>query len=226
MTDSLIDKAFQSWANFMRDFASTKAMDNILNKVLVEDRKVFTVYPANNQVFRCFKECDYNNLKVVFLGLDPYINGEANGLAFSIDPTVPKVPPSLKNIFHELKNNYPEHTSDYALSSWSSQGILLLNTALTVIEKQTKSHWNEWKPFTQYIFTKLSQTNVGIVYVLLGKDAQEYAKFINPESNYILKYPHPAAEAYSGGNAGFFNSNLFIEINKIMQKLYNQQINF
>lgn len=227
MTDKVINQAFDTWADFFRPFASDRKMDILLNYVIGEERKHQTVYPENKHVFRCFKECPYPEIKVVLVGLDPYIHGEACGLSFALNPDFEgKVPASLKNIITELKDNYPDTVVDYSLASWPKQGILMYNTALTVREKATKSHWKEWQPFTHYLFQTLNERNTGLIYVLLGKDAQAYEKYVNIDANYVLKFPHPASEAYTGGNSGFFNSGIFLEINKLVKKIYGEEIVF
>lgn len=227
MTDKLIDQAFQSWANFFRPFASTTKMDVILHTVLMEGRKISNVVPANNQVFRCFKECQYSDFKVLFLGIEPFINGGACGLAYAVESThIGTMPAANKNLLIELKDEYPDSILDPSLSTWSKQGILLYSSALTTVEGKTRAHINEWRPFTQYFFKELSERNTGIIYVLLGKEGQEYASLINAEANYILKYPHPASENTTKGNSGFFDSGIFLDINAIHKKLYGYELIF
>jgi uracil-DNA glycosylase len=137
-----------------------------------------------------------------------------------------KIPPTLKILALELIKEYPNATLDYTMQSFAKQGFLMLNMALTVIEHQSRSHLTHWRPFTEFLIRKLSITNTGIIYVLLGKEAQLLKAYINPDSNYIITAPHPAAELYSGGNAGFYGCRLFLRINEIIEKQYNTQINF
>lgn len=227
MTDLVITQAFKSWANLVRPFASSNAMDQILNKVLGEDRKKFTVYPPNNQVFRCFKECNYQDFKVMIVNTEPYTSGAANGLAYAIDPSWPgKLPHELKNLVTELREEYPETIIDYSLSSWPKQGILLYNLALTVLEAHKGSHSDIWAPFSQFLFKELSDKNTGIIYILLGPKAGSYAKFINEDTNYIFRHASPSQETFTARNAGFFESQVFLDINVIHKKLYGYEIIF
>lgn len=225
MTDNLINQAFKTWANIVRPYACTSEMDKILNIVLEEERVGKTVWPLNKDVFSCFKECDYSNFKVLFLGIDPYMYGEANGLSYSIEPSWQGVvPAATRNILIQLQEEYPGIALNPSFYQWASQGFLMLNQALTIVEGKTRSHIEYWKPFTRFLFKELSERNTGIIYVLLGKESHEYEKLINTEANYVLKYAHPASESTSAGNSGFFDSDIFQNINKVYKSQYGIDI--
>lgn len=140
---------------------------------------------------------------------------------------VKSIPPTLRNIAKEVESDvgfdYTNHAFDFSLESWAEQGVLLLNTALTVEEGVTKSHFKQWQPFTTYLMNILNDMS-GLVFVMLGKDAQRYLKFIDSSRHHCVTAPHPAAEVYAGGNAGFFGSKIFSKINEILNESYSYNI--
>ena len=228
MQSKQIELAFKTWAPIVQEFASKPIMDTILHKTIIDPKaNGINVFPSSELVFNAFKLCAYKDLKVVWVGLDPYPTaGDATGICMGISRQTAKIPPTLKVLALELLKEYPNATLDYTMHSLATQGFLMLNMALTVIEHQSRSHLTHWRPFTEFLIKKLSITNTGIIYVLLGKEAQILKSFINHDSNYIITAPHPAAEVYSGGNAGFYGCNLFLRINEIIKSQYNTQINF
>jgi len=231
MKPKQIEDAFATWADVLRGFAETPAMDNILQKAVIDPRKENKkVWPTTENIFRCFKLTPYKDLVAVWIGQDPYPGTPekcvATGIAMGIAKDNPTLPPTLKVIAKELQDTWPNIDIDYTFESWARQGILMLNTTLTVEAGNIGSHLHLWKGFTTYLLQTLSERNTGIIYICLGKNAQEYLKYINQDSNYIIRAAHPAAEAYSGGNAGFYGSNIFGKINDIMIKMYGKPINF
>ena len=176
------------------------------------------VYPKRGKTFRAFQMCPLESVKVVILGQDPYHDGSATGLAFAND-RVGRISPSLRNIIQTVKNDFGDIIVNPNLESWAKQGVLLLNTALTVEKGKAGSHVNMWMPFTRDIITSLSVYKPDLIWVLWGKKAQDYEKHIMyPSGHTILKAAHPAAESYSGGKAGFFTCGHFKKINDKLEE--------
>jgi len=193
-----------------------KELGNFLESEYSKD----TIYPPKGNIFNAFKLTNYADINVVILGLDPYIrHGQAYGISFGILDSCLTTPPSLRNIQKEVENDVYDGLDlgfDYTLKSWCSQGCFMYNTALTVVEGKTGSHIKQWAPFTEAVIKALNNKDF-CIYLLLGKIAQGYEKFIDKKENfYILKAPHPSAESYAGGNAGFFGSKVFSKINNIL----------
>jgi len=171
------------------------------------------VYPPKELIFRVF-EIDMNKIKVVILGQDPYhgIN-QANGLSFSVSENI-KIPPSLKNIFKELKLEYPERNYEFNhgnLERWLyEEKIFLLNCSLTVIDSKPASHIKFWEHFTDKIIKYISENNNNCIFLLLGNFAKKKSKFIVNQDNIIYGiHPSPLAR-------GFIGSNIFIKVeNKV-----------
>jgi uracil-DNA glycosylase len=174
------------------------------------------VYPPRNAIFRAFDKCDIEDVKVVILGQDPYHGlGQANGLCFSVSTGVPN-PPSLVNIFKEINNDIGiSSLSNGNLESWANQGVLLLNSTLTVRANQAGSHQKEgWEDFTDAVIKKLSKHKGGLVYFLWGAYAQKKGSILDPTKNLILKSVHPSPlSAYKGfyGNKHFSKANNYLK---------------
>jgi len=173
----------------------------------------FKVYPPREKVFSVF-EIDVLKIRVVLLGQDPY-HGEnqANGLSFSV-PICEKIPPSLRNIFKELRICFPERNYDFDngnLERWlKEEGIFLLNSSLTVEERKPGSHMKLWEEFTNDVIKFISENNSTCVFLLLGKFAQSKGEFVeNPKQ--IVSAPHP-----SPLSRGFIGSNCFINVEKVL----------
>ncbi len=205
------------WAHKLKGFIQSSDFDKILETLykLREDGKRFT--PPLKQVFRSFEECPLNNLKVVIIGQDPYPHfGVADGLAFSCSNTG-KPQPSLQKIFESINNTMyygetsPEHNPD--LTRWANQGVLLLNSALTCEIDKVGSHYNVWKEFIAYVMDILNFTNAGLIFVLMGKQAQELEGLIG-EHHYIIKTTHPAYASYT--KQLWDCNDMFNEINRII----------
>ena len=175
------------------------------------------VYPQKNNLFSAFNLCPFEKLKVVIVGQDPYHGaGQAHGLAFSVpDGVVP--PPSLKNIYKELHDDlHFKIPQSGNLSSWAQQGVLLLNTILTVGAGKPASHQSQgWETFTDAMLKNIADEKRGIVFLLWGKSAQEKASSINASKHFILKAAHPSPfSAYRG----FFGCKHFSRTNQILEK--------
>lgn len=199
--------------------------------------------PKKENIFNVF-QIPVSNIKVVILGQDPYPTpGDAIGRAFAVSENT-KIPVSLRNIMQEIGESILEFSSsDYdkskwkTLEHWQEQGVFLLNTALTVETGKAGSHLKYWQEFTKRVVSHISLTQP-CIWLLWGKKAQDFIPYIknpyivkgydnetiqnipsNEDWNYILTAPHPAAEAYSGGKAGFFGCNHFMYTNRVLQNL-------
>lgn len=175
------------------------------------------VYPPREDVFNALRACSYEDTKVVILGQDPYHQeGQAHGLCFSVNRGV-KIPPSLVNIYKELKADIgmeiPEHG---CLSSWASQGVLLLNTVLTVRDSMPNSHKGKgWEVFTDAVIRKLNQRERPMVFILWGANAKAKEALITENRHLILTGSHPSPlSAHTGffGGAYFSRANRFLEL--------------
>ena len=196
-----------------------------LSLFLKEEKKTKTIYPIGSKIFNAFNLTPFSKVKVVILGQDPYHGpNQANGLSFSVNKSFP-IPPSLKNIFKELFDDLgiqPPNTG--CLERWSNQGVLLLNTYLTVERGKPGSHRNiGWERFTDHVLSKLSENKKNIVYLLWGKHAQEKVKIINSTNNKIIMSAHPSP--YSA-NYGFFGSRPFSKANNFLMNTNQTKINW
>ena len=173
------------------------------------------VFPEEKNVFNALELTPFESVKVVILGQDPYHGfGQAHGLSFSVQKGVP-FPPSLRNIYKELQEDIGgELPTDGDLTHWAKQGVLLLNTVLTVEEGNANSHKGMgWETLTNRLIESLNELNHPVIFILWGKPAQEKEKLITNPSHVILKAPHPSPlSAYRG----FFGSKPFSRVNDIL----------
>lgn len=196
-----------------------------LKKFLLAERKTHKVYPPGSRIFAAFNHTPIDKVKVVILGQDPYHGpGQANGLCFSVNDGVRK-PPSLINIFKELKNDLGIETpSGGNLEPWASQGVLLLNATLTVRSGQAGSHQGRgWEQFTDAAISALAAQRKGLVYFLWGSYAQAKMQLIDTTMHHVLKAPHPSPLSAS---RGFFGCSHFSMANKILRQQGLQEINW
>ena len=186
-----------------------------LKQYVDEEYENHTVYPPKNRIFHCFNFKDYDEVKVVIIGQDPYHEEhQANGLAFSVSKGV-KIPPSLVNIYKEAHEDVgidiPSHGD---LSSWANQGVLLLNTVLTVRAHEANSHkLKGWEKFTDHIIEVLNEREKPLVFILWGKQAIDKEKMIDTNKHCVIKSVHPSPlSAYRGffGSKPFSKTNAFL----------------
>lgn len=224
MKDKIINQLGESWYTLLQSDWESDYFKLILEKVEALYRTE-SVMPPPQDVFNIFKICQPDNIKVVWLGQDPYPTfGEAHGLSFSSKGK--KIPASLRVIYKELENDLGVIRTTPDLTGWAQQGVFLLNKILTVKEGKPLSHMNVgWQEFTTNTITQISKTYDNLVFVLLGKEAQHNKLFIQGD-HLIIELPHPAAEAYSGGKAGFYNSKLFSKINEYLESKNKTKINW
>lgn len=184
-----------------------------------------TIYPPKELIFRALELTPFENIKVVILGQDPYHGeGEANGLAFSVNKGV-ELPPSLRNIYEELKSDMgikiPNHGD---LTSWAKQGVLLLNSVLTVEKDKPASHRNiGWEEYTDSIIKKISDKKENIVFILWGKYAQSKKDFIDERKHLVISSPHPSPFS---ANKGFFGSKPFSKTNTYLKSKGKKEIDW
>jgi len=203
------------WGRVLKSFIFSGDFDNILTKLytLSQEDKRFT--PPLKQVFRAFEECPYDKLQIVMVGQDPYPTfGVADGIAFSCGNTK-QLQPSLRFILDEVNRTvYRGHPGSLEpdLTRWSNQGILLLNTALTVEVGKIGSHYDIWKQFTAYLLDWLNNYNPGLVYVYMGKKAEEWSMMTSDSNNVKYFVKHPASAAYNGSK--WDSNDMFIKILK------------
>ena len=183
------------------------------------------IYPPKVQVFSAFENCDYENIKVVILGQDPYHQrGQAHGMCFSVNPGV-KIPPSLVNIFKELENEYGCFMPDNGyLMPWAKQGVFLLNTVLTVEDSRPRSHAGKgWEIFTDHAIARINEKEDHVVFMLWGKDARSKAGMINRSRHLVLEAPHPSPlSAYYG----FFGCGHFASADRFLKEHGREPVNW
>jgi len=175
-----------------------------------------SILPAVSNIMSAFDKTPLNNVKVCILGQDPYpTKGHANGLAFSVEKNVSPLPKSLQNIFIELETDVGVTRSNGDLTDWAEQGVLLLNTCLTVIEGRSGSHLDlGWDELTKEVIETLNDRD-GIVFILWGKKAQRYETMIDSARHCVLKAAHPSPlSAYRG----FFGSRPFSKTNDFLRQ--------
>lgn len=182
------------------------------------------VFPPQHELFRAFELCPWEKLKVVILGQDPYpTKGHAHGLCFSVVSDVKPLPKSLNNIFKERSQDLQlSIPSNGNLSNWAQQGVLLLNSVLTVEQGLPDSHKNwGWEQFTDYVITQIAEQKSNVVFLLWGSKAQFKAQQIDPSKHLILKAAHPSPLA---AYRGFFGSGHFSQTNAYLRALGADEI--
>ncbi|WP_185873206.1 uracil-DNA glycosylase [Blattabacterium cuenoti] len=205
-----------NWNFFLKKESKKYYFNNLLSFINLE-YKNYNCYPKKNDIFNSIKYCPFNTIKVVILGQDPYPNkGQADGLCFSV-PNGISFPPSLRNIFIEVKNcfNYKKFPTNGSLIRWAKQGVLLLNSILTVRNGMPGSHKNRgWEIFTNKMIHIISLKKTHIVFLLWGKYAHEKEHIICIKNNhYVLKTSHPSPFS---SNLGFIGCKHFLKTNKFL----------
>lgn len=204
------------WNNAVAPFFDTKALSAVV-ALAEEDARLRTVYPPRSQWFRAFSETPFSAVRAVILGQDPYHGpGQANGLAFSVNPGV-KIPPSLRNILKELQSDCgitPPDSGD--LTAWAENGVLLLNTVLTVREAQPGSHRKlGWEQFTDAVLDALNQKEGPVAFLLWGNDARRKAERLTNPRHLVLEAAHPSPLSASHG---FFGCRHFSKATQFLAK--------
>lgn len=215
----------ESWKKVLKDEFEKNYFQHIIAFLKAEKALGKIIYPPGPLIFNAFKQTPFDKVEVVILGQDPYHNkGQAQGLSFSVPEGIAK-PPSLVNIFKELKSDLgieiPENGN---LTKWAQQGVLLLNASLTVRQNEPGSHAQiGWLQFTDNVIKKISEEKEGIVFLLWGKFAQEKQSLIDETKHYVLKAAHPSP--FSANN-GFLGCKHFSKANQLLMKQHKTPIDW
>lgn len=213
-----------TWEDFLREEEQKEYYQKLM-KFVEDEYDTKTIYPPKEDLFTCFRECQYENVKVVMLGQDPYHQPrQAHGLCFSVRKGV-KIPPSLRNIYKELKTDMhiamPSHG---CLLDWAKQGVFMMNAVMSVEESKAGSHKKRgWEIFTDTTIQKLNEHKSGIVFLLWGNWAQKKSSFITNPKHKVITSAHPSPlSAYHG----FFGSKPFSKVNMYLKELDREPINW
>ncbi|MBF9015520.1 MULTISPECIES: uracil-DNA glycosylase [unclassified Oceanispirochaeta] len=216
-------KLESSWLNVVNDEFDQPYMDELRQFLVDERQKGKTLFPPESQVFYALDRTPFDKVKVVILGQDPYHGpGQAHGLCFSVQPGVAP-PPSLVNIYKEMGTDLgltaPNHG---CLSSWADQGVLLLNSVLTVEAHQAGSHQGRgWEKFTDRVIRELESRRENLVFILWGGYARKKGSFINRDRHLVIESPHPSPLS---SYRGFFGSKPFSRSNEYLQQTGQTEI--
>lgn len=240
--DNLLNiKIKDGWLEFINNEKDQEYFKKIIEKINKDSKKYenqLYIFPFPKNVFRAFKYFEPQETKLVLLGQDPYIRYEiidqdqdlilpqAMGLSFSVPKKIKKIPPSLQNIYKEIKNSYPdfEIPNHGDISRWArKEKVLLLNSALTVIEGNSGSHLKIWQEFTDKVIKFISDNCDNVIFLLLGNFSIKKSNLIDSNKHHIITAVHPSPLS---ANRGFFNSNVFEKVNKKLLLSKRKKVNF
>ncbi|MCS5592246.1 MAG: uracil-DNA glycosylase [Gammaproteobacteria bacterium] len=213
------------WSTYLDGISEKDYFQNLLGFLNQQMQLSKTIYPPKDSWFRAFEYSSFINTKVIILGQDPYHGeGQAEGLSFSVPEGI-KTPPSLKNIYKELATDLNINTPGHGhLTAWAKQGVLLLNSVLTVEKGSPASHANQgWEVFTDYVIALLNKNKEHLVFLLWGTYAGKKAELIDSERHLILKAPHPSPFS---AHKGFFGCQHFSKTNDYLTSTNQQNINW
>ena len=212
-----------TWKEILAPIKQSDAFSTLWNKVKQEYAQG-KCFPPKEQIFRAIELTPFDEVEVVIIGQDPYHNDfQANGLCFSVSEQV-KAPPSLKNIFTELKDDLGIVKTNNELDSWAKQGVLLLNATLTVRAHEPNSHKDlGWEKFTDFIIKEISEKKENVVFVLWGAFAQKKASLIDETKHFIIQSAHPSPFSVY---RGFYGSRPFSKINEYLISKNKKPINW
>lgn len=222
-----LDQLLDTWHRPLMPFVTSPSMDQ-LGLSLMQETQRHPVTPEFPNMFRAFAECPYDELKIVIVGQDPYpgtlipASHVADGIAFSAREQI-KTPKSLEFMLKALEEDcFDGFNVKVAgmndLTHWANQGILMVNTALTTRLGEIGKHIDLWKPFMVFLMNHLNTYNRGLIFVFLGKKAQEYMKLIDETRHFILTTPHPSSANYSGGV--WEHGGVFGRLDALTRRLY------
>lgn len=224
----------KSWMPMLDKIFKNEKGDKLF-KYLNEQTKKYTIFPYPEDVFAAFKHFEIETTMSCFIAQDPYTSSEmhnnkeipqAMGLSFSIPKQISRVPPSLKNIYKEIKNSYPDfkEPNHGDLTEWvDNNGLLLLNSGLTVKKGLSNSHQKKWEKFTDQIIEYIADNTKGVVFILLGSFAKSKAALIDEDDHRIIRGVHPSPLSAS---KGFFNSGIFKTLNRKLVELGKKEFDF
>lgn len=208
-------KITNNWLNILHNEFESDYFKNIQN-FLKTEYATHTIYPAMENIFNALNYCKYDDIKVVIIGQDPYHEpNQAIGLSFAVPENV-EIPPSLKNIFKEIQNDLkitPINSGD--LRRWAVQGVLLLNSVLTVRKGLANSHKGKWEEFTTAVIKKVNEKNTPVVFLLWGGNAKAFLPLLTNKNHLVLTASHPSPlSAYNG----FFGCKHFSKCNEFLKQ--------
>jgi len=212
------------WDEILKDEFEKPYFKDLMNFV-ENEYKTKTIYPYFPNIFNALKYTDYDDVKVVILGQDPYHGtGEAHGLSFSVLEGVTK-PPSLRNIFKELKADLDiDEPKSGNLVAWTKEGVMLLNSVLTVEKDKPASHQNRgWETFTDEVIRKINEREKPVVFLLWGSFAKSKKELITNKNHYIIESAHPSPFS---ANKGFFGTKPFSKANEFLKQNSQNEINW
>lgn len=216
----------KTWESIINDERDKEYFQSVLAFVEQQRNSGKTIYPPQEQVFSAFDMTPFESVRVVILGQDPYHGAnQAHGLAFSVLRGV-KIPPSLRNMYKELAQDIEgfEIPSHGYLDAWASQGVLMLNTVLTVEEAKAHSHAKcGWETFTDAIIAELNQRSEPIIFLLWGAHAQKKGQAIDTGKHYVLAAPHPSPLS---ARRGFFGCQHFSTTNELLSSMDQRPIDW
>lgn len=212
-----------NFASFLKQEKEKDYFKNIMKQLNFE-YKNYQIFPKKEELFKSIQLCDFDNLKVVIIGQDPYHGvDQADGLAFSTKNKI--LPPSLKNIFKEISRDYPSFSKQNGnLENWAKQGVLLQNVVLSVRQSQPTSHYFlNWEQFSLNLLNFICDNKEKIVFLLLGKKAQEIASKLDLSKQKVFRLSHPSPFS---NKISFENSHIFKQINEYLISINKQIIDW
>ena len=215
----------ESWKHVLKNEFDKIYFQHIVTFLKAEKATGKVIFPPGPLIFNAFKQTPFDKVKVVILGQDPYHNkNQAHGLSFSVPDGIPK-PPSLLNIFKELRNDLGiEMPVNGNLQKWANQGVLLLNASLTVRENEPGCHSQiGWLQFTDQVIKKISDEKEGVIFLLWGKFAQQKQSLIDETKHFVLKAAHPSPLS---AHNGFFGCKHFSKTNELLMKEHKNPIDW
>ncbi|HEY5392489.1 MAG TPA: uracil-DNA glycosylase [Hanamia sp.] len=215
----------ESWKHALKNEFEKAYFQHIVTFLKAEKATGEVIFPPGQLIFNAFKQTPFDKVKVVILGQDPYHNkNQAHGLSFSVPDGIPK-PPSLLNIFKELRNDLGiEMPVNGNLQKWANQGVLLLNASLTVRENEPGCHSQiGWLQFTDQVIKKISDEKEGVIFLLWGKFAQLKQSLIDETKHFVLKAAHPSPLS---AHNGFFGCKHFSKTNELLMNQHSNPIDW
>ena len=212
-----------TWYDFLKEELESDEFKALIRNVKNEyNNKI--IYPKYKDIFKAFKLCNIDDVKVVIIGQDPYHGeNEATGLAFSVEDNI-KTPPSLRNIFIELNDDLKINKTNNSLDNWAKQGVFLINSVLTVEKDKPGSHkFLNWERFTDYVIKVISDKKENIVFILLGNYARSKKPLIDEKKHLIIETTHPSPFSV---HRGFFGSKIFSRTNNYLKEKNKNSIDF
>ncbi|MFT6067759.1 MAG: uracil-DNA glycosylase [Bacteriovoracaceae bacterium] len=220
-----LSKIEKSWMKALGPELESKHIKDLEKFLTSEKKKKKVIYPKASEVFSAFDKTPFDKVRVVIIGQDPYHGpDQAHGMCFSVKKGI-KPPPSLKNIYKELESDIGFSIPDHGfLEPWAKQGVLLINSVLTVEEARAGSHQKKgWEEFTDSVIKVLNEKKENLVFILWGAPAQKKAKVVDEAKHFILKSPHPSPLA---AYRGFFGSKPFSQTNKLLKSIGSPPIDW